>query len=142
VQRWKLRAPNVQLQIEAPANLTLHVDARALGIVFDNLVSNAVAQVRGGGTVRIQAGAAGSVIRIAVEDQGPGIAPGERHDIFKAFARGAHAADLDGARPGFGLGLSIVRRIVEASRGRIFVDEDYQRGARFVMEFQAQVNSA
>jgi two-component system, OmpR family, sensor kinase len=142
VQRWRQRAPKVQLHIEAPAHLALHVDARALDIVFDNLVSNAVAQLRGGGTVRIRAGDAGAVIRIAVEDEGPGIAPGERHDIFKAFARGTHAADLDGARPGFGLGLSIVRRIVEASHGRIFVDAAYQRGARFVMEFQAQVNSA
>ena len=142
VQRWKQRAPNVQLQIEAPAHLALFVDARALDIVFDNLVSNAVAQLRGVGTVRIQANNAGSLIRIAVEDEGPGIAPGERHDIFKAFARGAHAADLDGARPGFGLGLSIVRRIVEASHGRIFVDDAYRHGARFVMEFEPLVNSA
>ena len=136
VERWKLRAPHVELQLGVAPGIALHADARALEIVFENLVSNAVAQSRAGGAVRILASDSGSVIRIAVEDEGPGIPQGERQHIFRAFARGAHAADLDGAGPGFGLGLSIVRRIVEASHGRIFVDDAFHAGARFVMEFE------
>jgi two-component system, OmpR family, sensor kinase len=136
VARWKQRAPHVDVQLDVAPHMALHADARALEIVFDNLVSNAVAQSRSGGTVRVVAADAGGVTRIAVEDEGPGIPSGERERIFKTFSRGAHAADLDGARPGVGLGLSIVRRIVEASQGRIFIDDAYLAGARFVMEFE------
>jgi two-component system, OmpR family, sensor kinase len=138
VARWKQRAPHVDVQLDVPPHTVLHADARALEIVFDNLVSNAVAQSRSGGTVRVVAADVGGITRIAVEDEGPGIPSGERERIFKTFSRGAHAADLDGARPGVGLGLSIVRRIVEASRGRIFIDDAYLAGARFVMEFESR----
>ena len=140
--RWKLRAPHVDVRLEVAPGIALHADARALEIVFENLVSNAVAQSRQGGTVRIAASNSGSVVRIAVEDEGPGIPQGERQHIFTAFARGAHAADLDGANPGFGLGLSIVRRIVEASHGRIYVDDAFHAGARFVMEFEPLLSSS
>jgi two-component system, OmpR family, sensor kinase len=139
--RWKLRAPHVVVQLDVATHIALHADARALEIVFENLVSNAVAQSRRGGTVRIRATNSGSIVRIAVEDEGPGIAQGERQHIFRPFARGAHAADLDGASPGFGLGLSIVRRIVEASHGRIFVDDAFHAGARFVIEFEPLLNN-
>jgi two-component system, OmpR family, sensor kinase len=138
VARWKQRAPHVDVQLDLAPHMALHADARALEIVFDNLVANAVAQSRRGGTVRVVAADVGGVTRIAVEDDGPGIPSGERERIFKTFSRGIHAADLDGARPGVGLGLSIVRRIVEASQGRIFIDDAYHAGARFVMEFERQ----
>ena len=138
VARWKQRAPHVDVQLDVAPHMALHADARALEIVFDNLVSNAVAQSRSGGTVRVVAADVGGVTRIAVEDEGPGIPSGERERIFKTFSRGTHAADLDGARPGVGLGLSIVRRIVEASQGRIFIDDAYHAGARFVMEFESR----
>jgi signal transduction histidine kinase len=142
VERWRLRAPQVQLQVQLQGrhqgteHIALHVEARALEIVFENLVANAVAQTRPGGVVRIQAVEHAAGIRIAVEDEGPGIPLGERQRIFTAFTRGAHAADLEGAPPGLGLGLSIVRRIVQASHGRIFIDDSYRAGARFVMEFE------
>jgi signal transduction histidine kinase len=136
VARWRLRAPHVQLHVDVDTRIALHADARALEIVLDNLVSNAVAQSCRGGTVRIHAGDNGTVVRIAVEDDGPGVAQGERDLIFKAFARGAHAADLDGATPGLGLGLSIVKRIVEAIDGRVFVDGAYRPGARFIVEIE------
>jgi two-component system, OmpR family, sensor kinase len=134
--RWKLRAPQVQVHVDVATRIALHADARALEIVLDNLVSNAVAQSRDGGSVRVHASDNGRVVRIAVEDEGPGIAQGERELIFKAFARGAHAADLHGATPGVGLGLSIVKRIVEALHGRVFVDDAYHPGARFIVEIE------
>ena len=133
--RWKLRAPGLHLQLDAAPGLAVRADARALEIVFDNLVSNAVTHARPDGQVRIVAQQAGPVVRIAIEDDGPGVPEAERRHVFEAFARGAHAADRDAARPGVGLGLAIVRRIVEASQGRIFIDESCTSGARFVMEF-------
>jgi two-component system, OmpR family, sensor kinase len=135
--RWKLHAPGLALHFDAAPALAVCADARALEIVFDNLLSNAVAHARPQGQVRIVARREGELVRIAIEDDGPGVPPAEQRRIFEAFARGAHAADRDAARPGVGLGLSIVRRIVEASQGRIFVDEGCASGARFVIEFSS-----
>ncbi len=140
--RWQVRAPHLQLQLDCAEHLALQVEARALDIVFDNLVANAVAQSQAGGAVRILASHSGALIRIAVEDEGPGIPAVDRQRIFNAFTRGTQAADLDGAPPGLGLGLSIVRRIVQASRGRIFIDDGYVAGARFVMEFEPALASS
>jgi signal transduction histidine kinase len=139
--RWKERAPGLKLQLHAAPGLVLRADARALDIVFENLLSNALVHAHAQGSVRIDARVAGAGVRITVEDDGPGVPPAERQRVFAAFARGAHAADLDGTTPGVGLGLAIVRRIVEAGNGRIFIDDAGQAGARFVIEFGGVVGA-
>lgn len=103
-----------EVRYEGPDRLTFacrHDDVvRAVG----NLVANALAF---GGTVEVRLARVANGVMIDVEDDGPGIPAEEREQVFRPFYRG----DLqrDPSRTGFGLGLSIVRSIVEAHGGSI-----------------------
>jgi len=72
-------------------------------------------------------------VRFAIEDEGPGIPAAERDAVFERFYRG------DKSGGGLGMGLSIVRGIVEANGGKIWV-EPGKKGARFVFELPAGSN--
>jgi signal transduction histidine kinase len=98
-------------------------------------VSNAVKYGAGGGWIGLRAEAAGAELRITVSDRGIGIPASEQPRIFEPFYRApdALAAQIQGA----GLGLSLVKRIVEAHRGRVEVRSDPGRGSDFVVTLPA-----
>ena len=65
-------------------------------------------------------------------DQGPGIPLAEHEKIFERFYR--RGTELRRETPGVGIGLSIVKHIIEAHRGRIRVESEIGKGSRFVVE--------
>lgn len=103
-------------------------DEKALAEALFNLVDNATKYSPPGSEVRISAGRTGNLTRIIVEDDGKGVRPAERERIFEKFHRGNESVK------GFGLGLAIVRGIVEGHAGRVFVEDGEHGGARFVIE--------
>jgi signal transduction histidine kinase len=108
-----------RIAVEVAAEVgSVHADAtlvaRALGAMLDNACKH------GRGAVVLRVSAAGDDVVFAVEDEGPGFAPGEEERAFAAFYRGNGAAH-DEAR-GVGLGLALVRRIAEAHGGRAFAE--------------------
>lgn len=116
---------------EAPI---LVCDRTRLYQLFSNLIGNAVRHAAGedGGRVEvaIDADAAGWTIR--VQDDGPGIPPEDRERIFDAFETG-RSPTPPGGRRSSGLGLALVRKIVEAHGGAIHVESEPDRGACFVV---------
>ncbi len=101
-----------------------------------NLIDNAARH--GGGAVRVEVvehlDERGDFVRIAVEDEGPGVAEGERERIFERFARGSVAAGRRGRGGGTGLGLALVDEHVRLHGGRVWVEDRVGGGARFVVE--------
>jgi signal transduction histidine kinase len=109
-------------------------DSAALRRVLDNLVANAVKFAASGRWLAVRAASRpdrGAVV-LRVEDRGPGIPRDERERVFAPFFRGP-AAERN-ATPGSGLGLSLVRHVVRAHGGRVWVEGHEGGGAAVVLE--------
>lgn len=107
-----------------------HWDPQCIAQLLSNLLSNAVKFSPAGGRVRVSARTSAAAIVITVSDSGPGIPPAEHELIFQPFWRGDHVRHA----PGSGLGLTICRRIVDAHRGRIWVESQPGQGATLAVE--------
>jgi signal transduction histidine kinase len=119
-------------EVDVPPDLPPALgDASALRRVLQNLISNAIKYGADGAWLGIQARATEREVQISVRDRGIGIEPAEQQRIFEPFYRAAAvvAAQIQGA----GLGLSLVRRIVEAHGGRIFVRSAPGAGSEFIV---------
>jgi signal transduction histidine kinase len=96
---------------------TVLADPERLGTALDALIENAVKHTQPGDEIRISAGRERDQVVIAVADSGPGIPPEQLKQIFERFARLDSGRNRD--RGGVGLGLAIVRAIVEAHGGSV-----------------------
>lgn len=123
----------ILVQVEGPEALPATFDAAGVRQALDNLLSNAIRHGPRGRPVTVRLSRAGDLARIAVRDEGPGIAPADRERVFQAFERG-HGEGA--AREGAGLGLAIVQEIARGHGGRAYV-EPGEAGAEVVMELAA-----
>jgi signal transduction histidine kinase len=118
------------VEVVAPAGLMASLDEALLGRLLDNLLDNA--RKYGGGTpVRLEASAAGGGsgregVRVVVSDGGPGFPADELPRIFETFFRGSNAR---GKESGYGLGLSLAKRVAEAHGGSITAKNRPEGGA-------------
>jgi two-component system sensor histidine kinase ChvG len=108
-----------------------------LGQVFRNLIDNARSFSPTGGVVRVTLEDIGDdlPIRVRVEDQGPGIPAENLETVFERFYTSRPKGAVFGSNSG--LGLSIVRQIVEAHGGRVHAENKAEGGARFEIVFPA-----
>jgi signal transduction histidine kinase len=107
-------------------------DARRVGQVLVNLISNAAKFSAPGTPIDIGLTGRAGWLRVSVSDCGPGLPPGGRARLFEPFERG-EAAERGGPE-GVGLGLAIVASIVEAHSGRVGAENRPGGGARFWFE--------
>jgi signal transduction histidine kinase len=107
-------------------------DALRLQRVIWNLLTNAVKFTPNGGRIRVELQADGSTVRLSISDTGCGINPAFLPRIFEQFERDPVAGDRN--CPGAGLGLAIVRRVVELHGGRVEAESYGQgQGATFTV---------
>jgi signal transduction histidine kinase len=116
---------------EAPEGLWVLGDRLALRQALANLLANAVRIAPSGTAIRVRAGREGPWVWMAVEDQGPGIAPDDHDRVFQRFWRGDPAASRAQGRSG--LGLTIVRQIAEAHGGEVKLASEPGHGAAFAL---------
>ena len=135
VYRYRAEREGVEIRFDADDALPLvRLDGRAIELVVINLLDNALKYAQGGKTIFVEVRKRGEKeVVVAVRDEGPGIPDGEKERIFERFVRGATAQPKDGRSPvrGSGIGLSLVRAIVEAHAGRTWVESEAGRGATF-----------
>lgn len=107
-------------------------DGRALQQALTNLIDNALKHSPPNATVRVGLDGDDIALRIWVEDDGPGIPLSEHEKIFERFYR--CGTELRRETPGVGIGLSIVKHVVESHGGRVIVRSAPGEGSRFTME--------
>jgi signal transduction histidine kinase len=110
----------------------LEVDGRAIQQALVNLMDNALKHSPKGSVVKIGFECDSHFARLWVEDHGPGIPPEEHERIFERFYR--LGSELRRETQGVGIGLSIVRHIVEAHGGKVTVRSSVGQGSRFTIE--------
>lgn len=102
---------------------------------MQNLVSNAIKFVPPGRTpeIRITAENLGQEWKISVADNGTGIDPDMQESVFKLFKRAHSENEYEGT----GIGLAIVKRIVQSFDGDISIESEMDKGSTFVIRFDA-----
>jgi len=124
------RAKDQIIETHVPTGLEpVRADPQKLYIVLSNLLSNAIKFTPPGGRIRVQALERGDAVQISVQDTGPGI-PHHLHDkIFDRFYQVEKS--LTRAHEGMGLGLSIVKGMVELWGGQVWVESEMGKGSTF-----------
>lgn len=118
-----------KVTVEVPENLPrVSVDPEFIGIVIWQLLSNTLKYTPPCSPLALRASAGETEVIFSIEDCGPGISGQEQRKVFDKFYRGK---DQGERIPGTGMGLTIAREIVRAHRGRIWVESEPGRGAKF-----------
>jgi PAS domain S-box-containing protein len=125
----RAKAGDVTLQLEADDATTLRGDPDRLGQVIDNLLTNAIKFTPRDGVVDVRVTGNTDTVAIEVSDTGVGIPAAEQRQLFTRFFRASTATSR--AIPGIGLGLTIVKAIVDAHRGTVSVTSAEGNGTTF-----------
>jgi len=124
----QIKAKHIQVQTDIASNLpALHANPVRLRQVFDNVVGNAIKYSNTQGEVNIGMHCEGDQIIVQVTDNGPGIPAKDQAHVFDKFYRASNAS----SRTGSGLGLAIVKSIVDAHKGRVWVESTVGKGSSF-----------
>ncbi len=137
VELFGRQHPTHRVHIECDAGLPpVDADADALDRIVKNLVSNAIKYSRPGGGVRVRARAVerGRAVEVTVEDDGQGIPPEALPRVFEPYYRAPGASET--AR-GAGIGLAVVKSLVDAHGGSIQVESAPMRGTRMTFVLPA-----
>ncbi|HEY1015082.1 MAG TPA: ATP-binding protein [Herpetosiphonaceae bacterium] len=125
-----LQAKRLTVGLDVPAGLPpIRADAGRFGQIVRNLLHNALVHTPEGGAITLAARPLPGAIEVEVRDSGPGIAPEDLPLIFERFYRADHSRAR--ATGGAGIGLAIVRQLVQAHGGAIEVASELGHGAAF-----------
>jgi signal transduction histidine kinase len=127
---------NIIVHLDIPndaenASLLVLADYAALAQTLDNLVSNAIKYSPPSKTVTLAAERMNDMVCVSVRDEGPGMSQEDKQHLFRKFAR--LSAKPTGGESSTGLGLSIVKKLVEAMNGRVWCESTLGAGATFMV---------
>lgn len=106
-------------------------DSYRLIQIFTNLLNNAAKFMNEGGHIHLSAEVDGPMIAVSIRDQGPGIAADLIPNIFNMFEQGRQT--IERSKGGLGIGLSVVKSLVELHAGRVQVESAEGQGAKFTV---------
>jgi signal transduction histidine kinase len=130
-----LRQRGITVEFSAGIGATLRYDAGTLEQILNNLLSNCEKYAADSGALQVQSWREDSLICIRVQDQGPGIDPGEQQRIFEPFYRSSNKL-TDGVA-GTGIGLGLARDLARAHGGDLSL-ESCGQGACFLIRLELQ----
>jgi len=126
VDTYRAQSRTHLFEMVLPADhVMLLTDEQRLRDVFDNLLSNAVKYSPNGGTIRVTCRVSDGACLFTVEDQGIGMTPRQVGRVFDKFYRADHS---DTTMPGMGVGMTIVKYVIEAQGGKVWVESGVGKG--------------
>lgn len=135
-QRPHATAKQQTIHLEVPATPAMAlVDPGVTVQVLENLVSNAVKYSPPGKNIHVRLKQSPESVRCEVQDEGPGLSAEDQKKLFGKFAR--LSAKPTGGEHSTGLGLSIVKKMVEAMNGKVWCESEPGKGATFIVELPA-----
>lgn len=130
---------NVTINLDGDKNATMEADPEDLEIILNNLLSNAVKYNKDPGQVTFKITTDNKNLVIAAEDTGIGMDAEEKEQLFREFVRIKNEKTKN--ITGSGLGLSIVRKVVELYGGKILVESEPDKGSRFILTLPCQADA-
>ena len=127
---WEAKKLEIETDIED--DVRIKSDPELLSLVWNNLISNAVKFTPDGGRIGVSLKAEGSSVIVQVRDTGCGMKPETGMHIFEKFYQG----DTSHATQGNGLGLALVKRVVDILSGEIGIQSVYGTGSTFTVKFK------
>ena len=125
-------AKNLEIEKDIEDDVRIKSDPELLSLVWNNLISNAVKFTPDGGTIGLSLKTQDSSVIVQVRDTGCGMKPEVGQHIFEKFYQG----DTSHATQGNGLGLALVKRVVDILSGEIGVQSVYGEGSIFTVKFK------
>ncbi len=123
---------SIAVETDVAALPSINADKNALTQAVQNLLINAAKYSNGGTKMRVNAENGGGNIKISVEDEGIGISKSDLRQVFEPFYRSREVVDAQ--IHGNGLGLSLVKQIVEAHGGKVTAASEPGKGSKFTIE--------
>ena len=123
---------DIRLETDIAEGIMVNTDGELLSLVWNNLFSNAFKFTPPGGTVSVRMECSGEFVIVRVKDTGCGMSQKVGAHIFEKFYQG----DTSHATQGNGLGLALVKRVVDILRGEISVESAPGRGSTFSVKFR------
>jgi signal transduction histidine kinase len=132
-QHFEFRTNQEQktITLSGPDSIELFCDRDWITEAISNIVKNALDHTNAGNQINIEWSKLPAVTQITITDNGSGIHPEDIHHVFKRFYRSRFSKDTQG----IGLGLPLVKAIVEAHDGNITVDSTLGKGSTFILSF-------
>jgi signal transduction histidine kinase len=135
--RTPAEAKNITLHCSNETeNSTVLADEQAMMQVLDNLISNAVKYSPFDKNISIRLRTSNEAVRVEIQDEGPGVSEEDMKKMFGKFVR--LSARPTGGEHSTGLGLSIVKKMVEAMNGKVWCESELGKGATFIVELPVQ----
>ena len=131
---WESR--NIEIETDISEDVTVCADAELLSLVWNNLLSNAFKFTNDGGKVSLSLYTEGNYAVVEVKDTGCGMSNDVGAHIFEKFYQG----DTSHAMQGNGLGLALVKRVVDIMKGEITVKSEVGVGTVFSVKLRRQIN--
>ena len=123
---------NIEIETEIAEEISVYADRELLSLVWNNLLSNAFKFTPSGGTVTLTLTATEKHAVVKVQDTGCGMSPETGKHIFEKFYQG----DTSHATRGNGLGLALVKRVVDIVQGEISVESAIGEGSTFIVKIR------
>ncbi len=125
---YQIISPRHRFEVVLPEEpMQLFVDKEKIEQVLTNILDNAINYSPKGGRIRVAGRVVGNDLRVSIEDQGIGVTPEQVDKMFRKFYR---ADTSDSAPEGTGLGMTIVKYIVEAHAGKVWVESEAGKGTK------------